>query len=801
MVFPAHITQIDGDKKIQTVKQHCFKTAGYAKESLESLGLGHTAYLAGMLHDFGKAVLKYKQYVEAIYDGKKVKRGSVNHTFASVIYLFQKYGDDKNEKKRITCEIISYAAGSHHGLFDALGPDGESGFSYRVNKNKNDICYDEACKNYFETCISEEEIEGLFQKATEEVSEFIERIKNCINPERREERADANENLFFLTGLMQRFVLSAVINGDRRDTAEFFAGKEIENIDADEFLWKRQLDFLEKTACFTANTAVNKARAYISDVCAGFVADNGGVYKITVPTGAGKTISMLRFALVQAKRHKKKRIIFIIPLLSILDQNSEVIRKYIESKEIIFEHHSNVVKTEEDGEELDRYELLSETWDSPIVISTMVQFLNSLFSSKTSSVRRMQSLSESVIVIDEAQSVPKKLTYMFNMAMNFLAYCANATIVLSSATQPAFDSVKKKIKFSENADIVPYNRELWNVFERTQIICHNAEYENEEELAVYAAEVSKKENSLLVICNTKRNAAKLYDIIRGITSAEVFHLSTAMCMAHRTAVLHEVFEMLNSEKRVICVSTQLVEAGVDFSFKRVIRMEAGLDNAAQAAGRCNRHGESTKKGTVEIVKLKNENISMLREIEISQDCFRRFLADFEEGREAYENILSPQSVNRYFELLFCELKSLLAYPQKVDITDTSIFNMLAQNNDFGSKNKNYCINQAFKTAGMYFKVFDEDTYDVIVPYDDISRNLLSEISGCDSFDFNKLKKLVEKAKPYTVHMYGYQKENLESSGMIYWDKGKRIMMLNDNDNVYSADKGLSDDVANFNLII
>lgn len=800
MVYPAHMTQRDGEKIIQTVKQHCFQTAQYAKESLEGLRLGETAYLAGLLHDFGKYTLKYKQYMEAIYDGKKVKRGSVNHTFASVIYLFEKYGKSKSSKnERIACEIISYATGSHHGLFDAVGPDSESGFTHRVNKSKLDICYEEAYNNYFAFCISKEKADILFQNAVKEISEFLERIKSCVKPEFKVEGSDATENLFFLTGLTARLLLSAVINGDRRDTAEFFDGKEFDMKHADKKLWKQQLDFLEKTACFKADTSINKSRAYISDTCAGFNADSGGIYKITVPTGAGKTISMLRFALAQAERHNKKRIIFIIPLLSILDQNSKVIRDYTDAKNIILEHHSNIVKTEEEREELDQYELLTETWDAPIIISTLVQLLNTLFSSRTSSVRRMQSLGESVIVIDEAQSVPKRLTYMFNMAMNFLAYCMNATIVLSSATQPAFDSVKKKIRFSKNADIVPYSSELWNVFERTQIIYRNdLEFENEEELAAYAVEVSENKKSLLVICNTKSNASKLYDSIKEIGSAEVFHLSTAMCMAHRKSVLGKVFDRLKDKKHIICVSTQLVEAGVDFSFEHVIRVEAGLDNAAQSAGRCNRNGENPQKGIVEIVRLKNENLTMLKEIKSAQDCFRRFMADRDNNQKKYENILSPQSNKRYFELLFNELISILDYPLKLEFTETSMFDMLAQNNNFGDKNKNYCINQAFKTAGTYFKVFDEETFDVIVPYDEISINIMGKISACDIFEFQSLKELLEEAKPYIVHIYGYQKEKLEGSGMIYWDKGKRIMMLNKS--AYSADKGLHADVEKYSLI-
>lgn len=795
MIFPAHITTIHDKKIIQSVKEHCLCTARYASDSLKDIELGDTAYLAGALHDFGKYTFKYKQYIEDAFEGKAVKRGSVNHTFAAVIYLFETYGQKENNTcQQITCEIIAYGMGAHHGLFDALGTDGESGFRYRMEKDRDEICYEEAKRNYFENCISEKEVQELFEKAVREITVFIEKVRESLKPDKKEERMDATENLYFLTGLISRLILSAVIHGDRRDTSEFFDGKKSEIIRADKDLWDKQLDYLnKKISAFQVDTPINQARKYISDVCGEFISGKSGLYRISVPTGAGKTISMLRFALTQAKKHQKKRIIFIIPLLSVLDQNSKVIRNNIEGKDMVFEHHSNIVHTEENCDELDRYELLSDTWDAPIIITTLVQLLNILFSSKMTAIRRMQSLCDSVIVVDEVQSVPKKLTYMFNMAINFLVSCTNTTVVLSSATQPAFQHVKKKLKLSPNSEIFPYSRELWGVFDRTQIVINKeAVFENEEKMAEYAVEFFKDKNSLLIICNTKKNAAKLYDCISTLSDAEVFHLSTSMCMAHRQKVLDTITNILDNNKRMICVSTQLVEAGVDFSFESVIRVEAGLDNIAQAAGRCNRNRKSSQNGIVEIVKLKNENLSMLREIETSQNCFRRFVADYEQNEPYYENLLSPQSIERYFELVFSELETMLNYPIKVDILNTSVFDMLAQNNGFGCKNKNYCVNQAFKTVGNYFRVFDEDTFDIIVPYDDAAHKIIDKINTCSPNNFKELKKLVKEAKPYTVHVYGYQKENLETNGRIFCDKSGRIMMLKKV--AYLTDTGLVEDM-------
>lgn len=803
MIYPAHITKTEKEIRIQSVEEHCTKTAEYARECLKDIGLAETAYLAGVIHDFGKYTCKYKRYIEDASEGKAVRRGSVNHTFAAVIYLFDTLGGKTGSKwSKLTCEIIAYGTGAHHGLFDAVDAEGESGFSYRLAKDRDEICYEEAKKNYLEHCIGEVQLQELFDKAVDEITVFIEKVRECVRPEPKEDPVSATENVFFLTGLLCRLVLSAVIQGDRRDTAEFFDGKKFVANRADRNFWDRQLVYFQKeNKKFQTDTPINRARMYISDVCGEFASGKGGLYKITVPAGGGKTLSMLRFALTQAKQHNKKRVLFLIPLLSVLDQNSRVIRDYIEAENMVLEHHSNVVHSQEDGEELDRYELLSETWDAPIIISTLVQLLNILFSSKPSAVRRMQSLCDSVIVVDEVQSVPKRLTYLFNMAINFLVSCANATVVLSSATQPAFHLVKKNMKFSANSEILPYSSELWHMFERTQIVRNKeAVFDREEELAEYALQFFRDKKSLLIICNTKKNAARVYGCIRGGADAEVFHLSTAMCMAHRQKVLESVIQCLAGQRRVICVSTQLVEAGIDFSFESVIRVEAGLDNIAQAAGRCNRNGEYGRKGIVEVVRLNNEKLSMLREIETSQNCFRRFLADFEQDEQKYENnLLSPQSVERYSELVFHELESELSYPVKAGIQNVSMYDLLAQNNGFGQKHKNYCINQAFKTAGELFKVFDEDTFDIIVPYDEAAVKIINAINTCGPYDFGELKKLTEEAKPYMVHVYGYQMEILESSGMISCDKSGRIRMLNKI--AYLPDQGLADNMGSMNLIL
>lgn len=377
-VLLAHIRNDDGGKMTQSLKAHCEKTAQYAGEALVNMDLYHIAYLSGLLHDMGKATRKFNDYLKRASSGEKVIVGSVNHTFAGVVYMMEKYDtNEMNVTRRLTCELVSYVIGAHHGLFDCMDLNHKSGFEYRLHKNRQEICYEEAKSNYFLQVCDETRVEELFEKAVEEIKCFIDRIKRKGIRKTRE---------FHMTvGFLARLILSAVIEGDRRDTTEFMSGKSAVQDQKDEEFWNRQLIYMEKKiAGFTKENTMNRVRSYISDECVRAAEKPAGVYKISVPTGAGKTLSTLRYALHHAKIYNKKRIIFIIPLLSVLEQNAQVIRDHIADKELLLEHHSNIVQEKKNPEELDYYELLKESWNTPFVISTMVQLMNILFKHPTS---------------------------------------------------------------------------------------------------------------------------------------------------------------------------------------------------------------------------------------------------------------------------------------------------------------------------------------------------------------------------------------------------------------------------------
>ncbi|MCD7796496.1 MAG: DEAD/DEAH box helicase [Clostridiales bacterium] len=263
-------------------------------------------------------------------------------------------------------------------------------------------------------------------------------------------------------------------------------------------------------ALFPSDTPINIARREISDLCFATGDLPSGIYRLNVPTGGGKTLSGLRFALEHLKAHNKKRIILVSPLLSILDQNAKEVRKALNNDDIILEHHSNIIREKAHGDESDeddRCNYLTESWNSPVIITTLVQLLNTMFSGKMSAVRRFHALANSVIVIDEVQTVPANMLSIFNSAVNFLQAVCGATVVMCSATQPILEKVPHPL-CGEIKDIVPKDIIATHsaVFKRTEIV--DKGYLTEQEIADFVLALFETNKSTLVICNKKGRSAE-----------------------------------------------------------------------------------------------------------------------------------------------------------------------------------------------------------------------------------------------------------------------------------------------------
>ena len=739
-MFLAHIRMEEEGEVQQLLTDHCRNTARYAGACLGGVGLAQTGALLGLVHDCGKFKKEFQEY---LLDPNGI-RGSVNHTFAGTRLLLERYHASEDGMARLAAELLAFASGSHHGMFDCVDENRKSGFDYRLEKKH--IGYGECVKNYFDQCITPEELDALFAASVTELSQVCQRLA-----ENREDHYAENS---FQLGLLARLLLSALIEGDRRDTAEFMMNRcpATEDLNG---LWENSLAYMEeKLSHFSGDSAISRARREISDRCRRMAEEKPGIYRLNVPTGGGKTLSSLRYALAHAMKWGKRRIIFTSPLLSILEQNAAVIREYVGNDGIILEHHSNVVRTAESGE-LDPRELAAESWSSPIIITTLVQLLQTLFSGKATSVRRFRSLCDSVIVIDEVQTVPPRMLTLFNLAVDFLARVCGTTVLLCSATQPCLEATAHPLR-GEIRDIIPNDRLLWEPFRRTVIT--DAGEKTLEEIMEFAREELEQTRSLLVVCNRKDEAEYLFSGLRD--EAEMAcHLSASMCTAHRRKTLAELRTALETGRKCLCVATQVIEAGVDISFHRVIRLAAGMDSVIQAAGRCNRHGESAEPVPVYVVSCQGENLGKLREIREAKKATRSLLERFRRQPERFDNDLSSDTAIRaYYGRLYQEMPE--GYQDyAIGKPDTSLFALLSDNKKFYDENGEYMLNQAFQLAGSRFEVFDGGTRDLIVPYKK-GAELISELAGHPNPDAAFLADWTRRARPYSIAVYEWQLKKL-----------------------------------------
>lgn len=780
MVYLAHIAE-SGEE--QSVKDHCRNAAKYAAKALKSIGLEQTAYLAALLHDAGKMKAEFQDYLKKTFEnGEQAKRGSVNHTFAGVRFALERWHDSIEVGHLETAELLAFAVGAHHGLFDCIDEHRSSGFQHRLTKEG--IHYEESIHNFLKECVSVGELDILFGKAVAEIVTVMEKIVS-LSKQECDETADQETD--FYVGLLARALLSAVIEGDRRDTAEFMNDATFPEWPEDmRPIWTRGLEHMvAKLGSLKRGRDIDCARQSISDICAAAAQKPGGVYRLDVPTGGGKTLSSLRYALTHAKKWNKSRVIFTAPLLSILDQNAEVIREFVGDDSLILEHHSNMTEPQETPERLNEMELLTENWGSPIIITTLVQLLNTCFSGKTTAVRRFHALCNSVIVIDEVQTVPNKMLTLFNLMVNFLSEICSATIVLCSATQPCLESTCHPLLQSP-PDLVPFGKELWNIFRRTEI--QNAGQARLEEIPNAIKKILTDCESLLVVCNTKSEASYLFERLNG-SDYRCFHLSAAMCVEHRRYVLHELQDALNAAqgggRKVLCISTQLIEAGVDISFQQVVRFAAGMDSVIQSAGRCNRHAEQAICAPVRIIQCLDEKLRCLADIERAKKATISLLNQFDHQPEAFQRDLSSrEAINYYYHSLYMGMNK--DFQDNPVSEHGSLYQLLSDNSQYADVNAEgagcFFMRQAFRLAGRLFQVFDEDTKSILVPYQkgrEIRESLLAAAQGYGEKDWEAIRSCIRDAGGYSVSVYQYQWDELQRLGAVFSLFGDSIHILYD----------------------
>src|SRR5699024_9819281 len=380
-------------------------------------------------------------------------------------------------------------------------------------------------------------------------------------------------------------------------------------------------------------------------------------------------------------------------------------------------------------------------------------------------IRRFASLINSVIVLDEVQSLPVTVTHIFNLTMNFISQVMGSTIIMCTATQPMYNSkyIIYKLKYGgqngEPANIVCLTDEERSIFDRNEVyLLNNNKVSNAETICEEI--LAYPDDSMLVILNTKNAVKEVYEKLLGLTDRSLYYLTTNLCPKHRQHVIKEMKYRLKENEPIICISTQLIEAGVDIDFKRLIRSYAGIDSIIQAMGRCNRHGKYSKKGIVKLVKVNKEfeNINRIEEIKDKVNVTSLIL----------NNTPSPIDIvelnDNFYEYYFANNQTKMNYPLSLKDSPSG-FEYLTINKslyDWTMKKKSMfqVLNQSFKTAAKSIDLINDDTTGVIVYYKK-SEKIINELIGLinqfeNTFDGNLLptiKEYTQRLQPYTVNMY------------------------------------------------
>jgi len=604
----AHVRQLpDGGWETHPLPAHLEGTAERAANFAADFGGGEWARLAALWHDLGKYRPEFQHYIrkQSGYDLEAHLEGAagrVDHSTAGALHAVEKFG--------VHGRILAYLIAGHHaGLPDWFESDA-GGSALRVRLNQTEL---------------------LGGVATTAPPGLLDRPQPTSH---------------FLGGregfpLWVRMLFSCLADADFLDTEAFMDGKKGATRQGFPVLdeLNTALDaHLAKVLRDAKPTPVNRLRAGILRHCREGAAREPGFFSLTVPTGGGKTLSSLAFALEHARRHGKRRVIYAIPYTSIIEQTAGTFRA-IFGDESVVEHHSNL----DTDRETVRSRLAAENWDAPLVVTTNVQFFESLFAAKSSRCRKLHNIAGSVVVLDEAQCLPPEFLQPILGAMNLLEKHYGVSFVLCTATQPPLDSRQGfgwafRGLSREPWELMPDPEALYAQLERVTVELPQ-DWNTRRNWEDLAAELQGHE-SVLCIVNTREDCRTLH----GLMPKDTLHLSALMCGEHRARAIADIKQRLGRGEPVRVVSTQLVEAGVDLDFPVVYRALAGLDSIAQAAGRCNREGLLERGRVVVFQPPKPAPIGLLRKAEQAATAL---LMRCEEG-----NPLSRAAFRRYFEQFF-----------------------------------------------------------------------------------------------------------------------------------------------------
>ncbi len=707
MKFYAHK---NNKNEMQTIYNHLVSVANISNSFAADM-FKSAAFCIGIAHDIGKYSVNFQKRLM----GSAVK---YEHSACGAI---EYYHMTKNDIDKLMFPMIEYCISGHHtGL-----PDGGTA----VDTSDDPTLYGKLSREKFYT--GDSDYSNYKTEVELKKPDFSKVMQEIIN-------AGSPENIIEVYAFFTRYLFSCLTDADFIDTEKFCSPEKSREMHAD---FKKALMILEKTLSnFTVKTPLQAARNRLQEQAYKNAENNSNISILTMPTGSGKTLCSLKIAFQKllSSKGSKKRIIYVIPYTSIIEQTAELFENIIGKYVDILQHHSNYCYDENTEDQItsEKMKRSSENWDAPIVITTSVQFFESLYHFRSSKLRKLHNLADSIIVFDEIHMIPTEYLQPCLRSIGYITKYLNSEAIFLSATMPDYSNLfNKYIPFSSVSELIK-EKEDFQYFNK-------CDYVNlgRTDVETIINKASFYQSSLIIV-NTKKAARDLFKLIQG----NKYHLSTLMTPADRSYTIQKIKDDLSNGLKITVVSTSLIEAGVDLDFETVFRQIAGIDNILQSGGRCNREGKR-KSGTVYIFQT-NDTVS--RDMQVRINTTTALLKE-------YDNILDPECIKKYYNTIFNF--------KEIQIESESIVKFVGHN----------ILPDAipFKQYAMQFEFIKDDSIGVVISNCDECNRLIEELKMGKYSAKRKLQK-------YTVSLKFFCEFNNAYSAGIITDFGQGLFVLNNN---------------------
>ncbi|MDN7011687.1 CRISPR-associated helicase Cas3' [Methanoculleus sp. FWC-SCC3] len=711
-MYYAHSTDDPDKRDWQLLRVHLQNVADIASEFAGCFGAGDLGYAGGLLHDIGKYSPEFQRRLEGA--NMRVDHSTAGAREARGLYHWQ------------LSRVLEYIITGHHGGLLNYGSS-ESGLEERLEK-----------------------------KLLPDYSTYQDEISILDLASFRLRLQPVQRKTGFSIGFFTRMLYSCLVDGDSLDT-EGFADPGSASVrgryESFETLSRRFDEHMAALLSGADETPINRQRREIYQQCREKAALPPQMFTLTVPTGGGKTLSSMAFAVDHLKQHDLQRIFYVIPYTSIIEQNAATFRKIFGSRNVL-EHHSNFdpkAVSDDDTASVKRLlELSAENWDMPITVTTNVQFFESLFSNKRSRCRKIHNLARSVIILDETQMLPTDFLRPCLQALSELVRNYGSTVVICTATQPKLSNLLDES--IRPVEIMRSPAELYEAFRRVRVNDLGSLSDGELTAGL------QKHRQVLCIVNTRAHAQHLHAALS--EHGRCYHLSARMCPAHRRKQLEEIKGLLRAGAECRVVSTQLIEAGVNIDFPVVYRAITGVDSIAQAAGRCNREGKADR-GEVYVFRSTERYGQATSWQRLTAEVGRMVM-------DAHDDPLSLPAVEAYFQRLY-------SYKGDEGLDREGILQ------SFEKRAREFAF--PFEDVGWKFSIIEQGTKDLVVPYDEEGISLVDKLRSSES-----PWRYARRLQGYTINIYPNEFRELERADEIALF-GDRFYVLNDMSK-YSEETGL-----------